>query len=91
VGQLTDANSASRTTVHTEYGQIYNRPYFGRDRIMPATLNLAYMGTYGNYPNGYRQTLLFTPQNAQLSYGGPFAIADLPPLNRKLPWERTVK
>lgn len=91
MADLFDANNSSRITVHTIYGRIYNRAHFGRDRIMPTKLNLAFMGVYNNSPSGYRQYLQTTPQAPNLHYGGPFAIADLPTLQRKLPWERIIK
>lgn len=86
-----DANSSSEIVRHTIFGQIYNRPYLGRDRIMPTMLGLAFYPLHGSYPQGFRK--YNTPPTLKLDMQeySRFAIADMPPVERPLPWNRVKK
>jgi hypothetical protein len=83
------ADSASAQTYHTIFGRLYNRAPRHRDRIMPTMLGLEYYNVVSNYPHNYRNYYRTPPiVTPDTQYQGLFAIADLQPVDRPLPWDR---
>lgn len=83
--------AASAITRRSIYGKLYNREPRRRDRIMPTVPGMQYFARYGSQPSGFRMakaTPIITPS---LEYKGLFANADLPPVERPLPWDRIIK
>lgn len=81
--------ASSEATFHTPFGKLYNKPPRTRDRIMP-TITPYYnkVGTVQFGVNSYIQNTTITPD---FSYAGPFAMADLPRIEKLPPWERIIK
>lgn len=86
-----DANNSSAITRHTDYGILYNRIRLARDRTMPTMLGLQNYALHGSYPQGFRR--YNTPPTLALETQeySRFAYADLPPVERPLPWDRVKK
>lgn len=74
---------------HTVFGQLYNHQPQARDRMMPGIS--PFYRRFGSVPHNIRQYNTPPILAINLGFGGRFAIADQPRIERPPTWERIIK
>jgi hypothetical protein len=81
--------AGSEIALHTAFGRLYNKQPKARDRMMPGIV--PFYRQIGSVPHGIRAYNTPPILAINLGFGGRFAIADQPRIERPPTWERIIK